>query len=234
MTTFYKKNGWEDVKNCIPQKLLKNFRKDLDNIAKSNKYNNFNSLIVNLSKKNKNKLRDINILSNRLTSFLEICVYLKKFYKKYYKKSNVYLIDAQLLPGLPKDNRLTYDYHQESNYKKNFKNILNIHFPVYFKSTKENGTMSSLTGTHLLGNLNYKKRERKQGFTHLLPENIDKIKSQYNEKFHVLNCGDAVFFDQNLIHKSNYNYSSKCRICCVVRITGDHSGNFIDQKPTQL
>ena len=32
----------------------------------------------------------------------------------------------------------------------------------------------------------------------------------------------------------NYNYSSKCRICCVVRITGDHSGNFIDQKPTQL
>ena len=162
-----------------------------------------------------------------------MCLF-KKFYKKYYNQSNVYLIDAQLLPGLPKDKRLTYDYHQESNYKKNFKNILNIHFPVYFKSTKENGTMSSLTGTHLLGNLNYKKRERKQGFTHLLPENIDKIKSQYNEKFHVLNCGDAVFFDQNLIHKSNYNYSSKCRICCVVRITGDHSGNFIDQKPTQL
>ena len=71
MTTFYKKNGWQDVKNCIPQKLLKNFRRDLDNIAKANKYNNFNSLIVNLSKKNKNKLRDINVLSNRLTSFLE-------------------------------------------------------------------------------------------------------------------------------------------------------------------
>ena len=234
MTTFYKKNGWQDVKNCIPQKLLKNFRKDLNNIAKENKYNNFNSLIVNLSKKNKNKLRDINILSNRLTSFLEICVYLKKFYKKYYNQSNVYLIDAQLLPGLPKDKRLTYDYHQESNYKKNFKNILNIHFPVFFKSTKENGTMSSLTGTHQLGNIKKKKRERKKGFTHLLPENINKIKSQYNENFHVLNCGDAVFFDQNLIHKSNYNYSSKCRICCVVRITGDHSGNFIDQKPTQL
>ena len=81
MTTFYKKNGWEDVKNCIPQKLLKNFRKDLNNIAKANKYNNFNSLVVNLSKKNKNKLRDINVLSNRLTSFLEICVYLKKFIK---------------------------------------------------------------------------------------------------------------------------------------------------------
>ena len=96
-----------------------------------------------------------------------MCLF-KKIYKKYYNQSNVYLIDAQLLPGLPKDKRLTYDYHQESNYKKNFKNILNIHFPVYFKSTKENGTMSSLTGTHLLGNLNYKKRERKQGFTHLL------------------------------------------------------------------
>ena len=51
MTTFYKKNGWEDVKNCIPQKLLKNFRRDLNNIAKANKYNNFNSLVVNLSKK---------------------------------------------------------------------------------------------------------------------------------------------------------------------------------------
>jgi len=234
MTSFYKKNGWQNVRKCIPLKLLKNFRKDLDNIAKFNKNNNFNSPILNLSKRNKNKLSDINVLSNRLTSFLEICVYLKKFYKKYYNKSNVYLVDAQLLPGLPKDNRLTYDYHQESNYKKNFKNILNIHFPVYFKSTKKNGTMSSLTGSHLLGNLNYEKKQRKQGFTNLLPKNINKIKSQYKEKFHVLNCGDALFFDQNLIHKSNYNHSPKCRICCVVRITGDHSGNFIDQKPTQL
>ena len=75
MTTFYKKNGWQDVKNCIPQKLLKNFRRDLDNIAKANKYNNFNSLVVNLSKKNKNKLRDINVLSNRLTSFFrDLCI----------------------------------------------------------------------------------------------------------------------------------------------------------------
>ena len=56
----------------------KNFRKDLNNIAKANKYNNFNSLVVNLSKKNKNKLRDINVLSNRLTSFFrDLCLFKK-------------------------------------------------------------------------------------------------------------------------------------------------------------
>ena len=82
--------------------------------------------------------------------------------------------------------------------------------------------------------LSYKKKLKKKGFTNLLPINISNIKKKYEERFHVINCGDAVFFDQNLIHKSNYNNSSKCRVCCVVRITGDHKGNFIGQKPTQL
>lgn len=36
--------------------------------------------------------------------------------------------------SLPRDKRLVYDFHQESNYMPNFSDILNIYFPIFHQS----------------------------------------------------------------------------------------------------
>ena len=41
---------------------------------------------------------------------------------------------------------------------KGFKNIYNVHYPLFRKSTVNNGTMSILDGPHRLGTMNYEKK----------------------------------------------------------------------------
>ena len=89
---------------------------------------------------------------------------------------------------------------------KNFKDILNIHFPIFHQSNFKNGSMSVLSGSHKLGNIIYrKKRISKNSFYYKIPDNIDKISQNYKEVLFELNVGDVAFFHKDLIHKSNFN-----------------------------
>ncbi len=96
--------------------------------------------------------------------------------------------------SLPRDKRLVYDFHQESNYMPNFSDILNIHFPIFHQSNIKNGTMNVLSESHKLTNLKYiKKRHSNNSYTNLIPNNIENIKKKFDEIHIELNLGDVFF-----------------------------------------
>ena len=52
----------------------------------------------------------------------------------------------------------------------------------------------------------------------VLPQKISKkLKKRFEEVQFKLDIGDVLFFTKNLIHKSNFNYSNKCRFIGIIR-----------------
>ena len=74
-------------------------------------------------------------------------------------RSPLIVMDQVVLFGLPKDERLTYDWHQESNYLPDIAPIINYWFPIFEPATKNNGAMSLLESSHKLGRLPYNKTQ---------------------------------------------------------------------------
>jgi hypothetical protein len=142
--------------------------------------------------------------------------------------SPVYSIAKAILLGLPDDERLVYDFHQESNYMFGFSNIFNFHFPFLCDATVENGTMSVLKSSHRLGNLEFRESKfSENSYTDRVPIEINEIQKDFEEIDCVLELGDVLVFDQHLIHKSNRNRSSECRLVGISRLTYDANGKFI-------
>ena len=91
--------------------------------------------------------------------------------------------------------------------------------------------MSVLSKSHKLKNLKYiKKRISNNSYTNLIPKNIEKIKKNFDEIYLELYVGDVVFFHKDLIHKSNYNSTKRCRPVGIGRYTSS-LGNFKIHKP---
>ncbi len=131
----------------------------------------------------------------------------------------VMCIGRGFLIGLPKDERLTYDWHQESNFFQGFPGVvLNFWFPVLDPSTKENGAMSILVGSHKEGRLGYLKKTRERGYTELIPKDIEQLEKKYEEFHCECPLGDVVVFHPDTIHRSNFNTSGKTRISGVFRM----------------
>ena len=133
---------------------------------------------------------------------------------------------------MPKDKRLVYDFHQEVNYSRNYDDLVSVHFPLFYKASIKNGTMSALNKSHKLGILNFDKiRSSRRSYTTLLPKNIKKISNKFEEIFFELELGDVLYFHKNLIHKSNFNASNKCKPVGIMRLTQNFShGKFTKLK----
>lgn len=138
--------------------------------------------------------------------------------------------------GLPKDKRLAYDFHQESNYMKDYEDILNVHYPLFYQSNIKNGTMSALDKSHKLGRLEYdKKRYSNNSYTDLIPKEIEKHKSNFEEVHFQLDIGDVLYFHKDLIHKSNFNNTNKTRPVGIARLTEKFAGGkFNNLRPEDL
>lgn len=137
-------------------------------------------------------------------------------------ESPVFELSGGFLLGIPEDSRLVYEFHQESNFMKGFSAIYNFHFPILRNSTTENGTMSALRGSHKLGTLPFKKEKASHdSYTNLVPLEIEKIESSHEEVHFILEVGDCVVFHQDLIHRSNFNSGTLCRLVGTSRLTQD-------------
>jgi ectoine hydroxylase-related dioxygenase (phytanoyl-CoA dioxygenase family) len=133
------------------------------------------------------------------------------------------------------DDRLVYNFHQESNYMKGFSDIINVHYPLLRTSNAQNGTMSILPGTHKLGTLEYQKsRNSKDSYTDLLPKNMSEIIGSFPELHCYLEVGDVILFHKDLVHKSNYNSSALCRPVGIYRLTQSISGDWVSKSPDEL
>jgi hypothetical protein len=189
---------------------------------------NLSQIIQSLNKLEKTELHNAHKVADRLVGlskldsiFAEVCKELS---------NNVFpviSIAKGLLLGIPADERLVYDFHQESNYMFDFREIFNVHYPILGSSTILNGTMSVLKGSHCLGNLGFSESKRSSNsYTDKVPIEINEIKSNFVEVHCELERGDVLFFDQHLVHKSNRNSTSECRLVGVSRLTQDVKGKF--------
>ncbi len=223
---FYNEFGFICIKNYIAKKSLMSIKVDINRESKRRFDKNFDEVIPYLNKVNKKKLYLFNRLISSLHSLKALNLELAKFNKVLFPKKNIFCIADSILLSLPKNKRLTYDFHQDTHYVRNFKDILNIHYPIFFKSEYNNGSMSVLSKSHKEGPLKYIiKRKSKNSRTNLIPIGINKIKEKYEEILLELEVGDVAFFHKDLIHKSNFNFTNRTRTVGLGRYTSS-MGNF--------
>ena len=221
----YEKLGWTSCRNEIPKKLIVDFNNLLNKLSINKGYKDIDDLTISLNKENKLELKKFFDSLPKKKEFKLISTHLKKKIKTFEQNTKLKMIASYLNPAMPNDTRLTYDFHQESNYlnkkyKKNKIDILTAHFPLVRGVDKKNGSMSALSESHLEGN--YSSiiiKGKKNGFKSYTPTNINMIKKKHEEVLFKLETSDVLYFTKNLIHKSNINNSKKCRFIGIIRFT---------------
>ena len=142
--------------------------------------------------------------------------------KKYMKRATSEYIDEDAKKKEDSRKKVVEEdancYYLNGKYKVNKTDILSAHFPLIHNANKRNGSMSALSKSHLEGNYStINITGKKNGFKSFTPKNIKKIEKKFEEVQFKLNIGDVLFFTKNLIHKSNFNYSEKCRFIGIIR-----------------
>lgn len=220
----YTKNGYyifRDVLNRTELKkcrnaLIKIYNQELDKRIDDK---NFDKLISkHEQKKNWDKMYLAFSKINMSQPFVKIVKRLKSFTKKNFQIQTKKITSAYAI-GIKGSTRTNYEWHQEKSYYPNH-DIINYQFAFLRSLNKNNGTMSVLEGSHLLGKiskLNYMRKHKKSTYSYV-PKEIKKIKNYYKEKFIKLNVGDVCVFHENILHKSNINKTNKVRFAGVVRL----------------
>ena len=194
------------------------------------------SAIINLDREDKPLLHELHMATTKLISLRSVFALLSDVVCDLSSRVEpIYEISGGYLLGIPTDTRLVYDFHQESNYMREFKEVFNFHFPLLRNSTRENGTMSVLAGSHKIGTVSFeKKRVSQNSYTNLVPTEIEKIQSEFPEVHCILEPGDCVVFHKDLVHKSNFNASKLCRPVGTARLTQNKRGSWVSKTPDQL
>ena len=239
MQEFYQTWGYVALKNAISLELLEKVRGDLSTAFRTyatDERNLIDSAILNLNQSDKPKLHELHIATSKLSSIRTVEVLLSDLLKDISGlDAPILQITSGYLLGIARDERLVYDFHQESNYMKEFDDLLNVHYPLLRTSTTENGTMSILPGSHHYGTLSYNKsRHSNDSYTNLVPTNIEEIAATLPEFHCYLELGDVVIFNKDLIHRSNYNGSKLCRPVGVARFTQSLAGDWTRKSPEEL
>jgi hypothetical protein len=234
---FYDEHGWVSVASLLPVAMLDAVVADIESILNPNgEFASVDAAIAHLDQTDQPRLYELHMGANLLASLKRITVHFGEFLCELNQKSlPVIEIYMGFLLGLPRDTRLAYDFHQESNFMKGFDEISNFHFPLRHASTAENGTMSVLDRSHKLGTLPFRKsRASHNSFTDLVPVDIDGIMATHEELHCYLEPGDVTIFHKDCIHRSNFNASDSCRLVGVSRLTQQYNYAFQRQTSDEL
>ena len=92
--------------------------------------------------------------------------------------------------------------------------------------------MSVLVGSHQLGSIKEVKniKRSKKSINTFKPQNIVSIKKRFKEKFINLHLGDICLFNENIIHKSNKNFTNTVRFVPIVRLQPKKVNKFYVNK----
>jgi len=143
-----------------------------------------------------------------------------EYAKSLLPEDGIYIdIDTHVIVNLPNDDRMSWGWHQESTYHPEIKNCIGFWFPIIDSATVANGTMSVLKGSHQKGRLPYiVDKATEDSSTTLIPEDIDQLLTDFSEEHCLLDPGDLLIFDMDLVHQSNPNTSDRPRFTGLVRI----------------
>ena len=227
----YRQNGAVVVRNAIPQALIHSVVETIGDVYRSEGFSgSLEEIICRLNVENQPLLYQLHLKTSLREIFKPVEACLEGLFRELLNTSYHELVgnSSGYLLGLPQDKRLVYDFHQECHYMKRVNPILTAHFPLNVACTSANGAMSYLNGSSALGALPYQKSRITNGYTNLLPIDIEKIVEDYEEIQPELNLGDCLFFDEFCIHKSNYNASDLPRLCGIFRVTTDKSARNLE------
>ena len=227
----YRQNGALVVRNAIPRPLLDAVLVTIRDVYRSEGFSgSLEEIICRLNAENQPLLYKLHLKTSLREIFKPIESCLEGLFRELLNTSYHELVgdSAGYLLGLPQDKRLVYDFHQECHYMKRVNPILTAHFPLNVACTSANGAMSYLNGSSALGALPYQKSRINNGYTNLLPIDIEKIVEDYEEIQPELKLGDCLLFDEFCIHKSNYNASDLPRLCGIFRVTTDKSARNLE------
>ena len=126
------------------------------------------------------------------------------------KKNNLLLESfGAFVPNIPSNTTRLYTWHSESHWLPYRKNFVNCWAPLFRKKKKYSGTMLLKPFSHKERHLFYEY----QGYENKLQSDsytqYEIIEEKKFEEVHInADDGDVVFFNQNLLHKSELNLSS--------------------------
>ena len=221
----FKKEGALVVKKIIPLNLINEVMEKIEyEYQQATGYKaSYDEIVEKLDKENRKKLYQIHLATSKREIFKKIENCLSDVIKGLLNSSQYELVSnsAGYLINLSKDKRLIYDWHQECNYMKTIRPIISANYPILFKATPYNGALSYLAKSSILGELKFKKKKKldPNGYTSLIPDNIEELKINFEELQPSLELGDCLFFDEYCIHKSNFNNSDKPCSCGLFRFT---------------
>ena len=125
----------------------------------------------------------------------------------------------------PRDNRFTYEWHQESYYSMFGADQVQLWMPMMCPATIANGTMSILMGSHLRGEVKHCLKKTPGGHEQKCIKK-DLTKWPDGEYFASLNVGQVVLFHPHAIHRSNENRSKEVRFSLVAAYSNPYDSRF--------
>jgi hypothetical protein len=234
----FNENGYVIVRNCISPENLDACKvsivKALKKVYEGD--GGYEEIISDLNRYDKDSLYRFHRNTNELSCWTLIAAELHPVLESLGGQEAIpKLFLSGYLLGLARDKRLTYNFHQESSYMRIKDEMITAHFPLFYPSTRENGTMSVLKGSHIQGQLDFeKKRKSLNSYTDLIPVDISSLVEKYEEVYFDLQPGDCAFFSKYLIHRSNYNSSKYSRPVGVFRYFMNNEDNFEELTPGAL
>jgi len=231
----YKKLGYVIVKNVIPSNLIEDLKKIIKhNLYFRSKYKkiNLHKDLIRFRKKNpinfgyffdtlQTLLINYDILTNpKLTKLIN------KLLNN--PKKSISITDVALRIDPPTDRRNALDWHQDSSYFRQNDNGFNglVVWTPIFEINSSTGGIDFLEKSYQLGALNIKRQKAKKKFSSQRAIS-DKTLSQFKK----ISCDkirplDAIIMNMDMVHRSGYNKSDKCRITLIGRYHCTASGDF--------
>jgi len=236
--SLYNNCGAVLVKNIIPPSLLQDVTDAIESVFHSEGLTgSLPDMINSLNSENQRLLHQLHVKTSSRDIFQPVENVLAEAFSLLLDSSEWILVGGSCgyLLGLPRDNRLVYDFHQECHYMKGINPILTAHYPLNVACTAVNGAMSYLHNSSRLGAIAYEKQKISNGYTNLLPLGIERIADSHDEIQPVIEVGDCLFFDEFCIHKSNFNASESPRLCGIFRVTTRREAHgFVTLQPDEL
>jgi len=122
----------------------------------------------------------------------------------------VYLYSHKMTMKQPNEGG-AWEWHQDFGYWHNYGCLAPDMMSIYValdKSTRQNGCLQLLKGSHKLGRLNH---VREEGQTNVDPEYVEAATRRFELVYAEMEAGDVLAFHSNLLHRSDANRSDTYR-----------------------
>ena len=221
----FKTNGYVAVQEAINLKQLQKVQDDMKKIVKLNPFKigaetDFDTGIKSMNQKD---LHLFQIAASQLWSLYSLTDPLMNLIRIIVGDEKVlFHVGQGFVLGLPNDQRLAYNWHQDGTHHPNSLEHIHVWFPIFRGVNIKNGAMSFLEDSHKQGLLNYEKHKAlSDGYTTNLVSGLEEVVKTHSEIYCEINLGDCLFFNDEMIHKSNINQTNLCRVAGVMKVSLD-------------